>query len=124
MIVGRYPSRNRFWPVSWRMYGFATQFSKGNSREIGWHSHDRIGSANKRVVRTPKPTRGAVRAELGGGEPLVAAVLVGRGEAEVEAHQNRKLTVTVGHVLVALGAGGRNGGAPPLPTDVTQRLRL
>ena len=69
MVVGLYPSRNRFWPVSWRMYGFATQFSEGISREIGWHSHDRIGSANKRVVRTPKPTRGVVRAELGGGNP-------------------------------------------------------
>ena len=124
MVVGRYPSRNRFWPVSWRMYGFATQFSKGNSREIGWHSHDRIGSANKRVVRTPKPTRGAVRAELGGGEPLVAVDLDGRAEAEVEANKNGRTTATVDHILVALVAGVGNGGAPLLPTHVTQRLRL
>jgi hypothetical protein len=88
--------------------------------------------AQPRSDRLRQQTRGTdTQAHAGGGaggarggEPLVAAVLVGRGEAEVEAHQNGKLTATVGHVLVALGAGGRNGGAPPLPTHVTQRLRL
>jgi hypothetical protein len=59
-----------------------------------------------------------------GGEPLVAAVLDGRAEAEVEANKNGRMTATVGHILVALVAGGGNGGAPPLPTHVTQRLRL
>ena len=76
------------------------------------------------TVRTHRPSRGAVRAELAGGEPLVAADLDGRAEAEVEANKNRRMTATVGPVLVALVAGGGNGGAPPLPTHVIQRLRL
>jgi hypothetical protein len=124
MVVGLYPSLSRFWPVSWRMYVFATQFSGGISRQSGWHSHDRIGSANNRAVRTHKPSRGVVRAELRGGVPLVVAVLDGRSEAEVEAKKNERMTATVGHVVVALVAVGGNGGAPPLPTHVTQRLRL
>ena len=67
-----------------------------------------------------------MRAELAGGEPLVAADLDGQAEAEaeVEANKNRRMTATVGPVLVALVAGGGNGGAPPLPSHVIQRLRL
>ena len=64
-----------------------------------------------------------VLAELGEGEPLVAADLDGRREVEMEANKNGKMTETVGHVLVALVAGDGNGGAPLLPTHVTKRLR-
>jgi hypothetical protein len=59
-----------------------------------------------------------------GGEPLVAVDLDGRAEAEVEANKNGRTTATVDHILVALVAGAGNGGAPLLPTHVTQRLRL
>ena len=124
MVVGLYLSLSRFWPASWRMYVSATQFSGGISRQTGWHSHGWTGSANKRAVRTHKSSRGAVWVELRGGEPLVAGVLDGRAEAQVEANKNGRMTATVGHVLVALVAGGGNSGAPPLPTHVTQRLRL
>ena len=67
---------------------------------------------------------GAVRAELAGGEPLVAADLDGRAKAEVEANKNGRMMAMVGPVLVALVAGCGNGGAPPLPTHVIQRLWL
>jgi hypothetical protein len=65
-----------------------------------------------------------VRGELAGGEPLVAVDLDGRAEAEVEANKNGKMTAAVGPTLVALVAGCGNGGTPPLPTHVIQRLRL
>ena len=123
-IVGPYLSLSCFWPVSWKVYVSATQFSGGISRQNGWYSHGRTGSTNKRAVRTHRLSRGAVRAELTGGEPLVAADLDGQAEAEVEAKKNGRMTVTVGPVLVALVAGCGNGGAPPLPTHVIQRLWL
>ena len=56
--------------------------------------------------------RGAVLAELEGGESLVAEDLDGRLEAEVEVHKNGRVMAMVGPVLVALVAGGENGGAP------------
>jgi len=65
-----------------------------------------------------------VLAELLGGESLVAADLDGWLEAEVEVHKNGRVMAAVGPVLVALVAGGRNGGAPPPPTHVIQRLQL
>ena len=123
MGVGPYFSLSRFWPVCWRMYVSATQFSGEISQQSGWHSHDRIDLANRRAARTHKPSRGAVRAERGEEEPLVAADLDGRDKAEVEANKNGNMTATVGHVLVDLVAGDGNGGAPLLPTHVTQRLR-
>jgi hypothetical protein len=123
MVMGLYHSLSRFWPVCWRMYVSAIQFSREISQQSGWHSHGRIDSANQRAARTHKPLRGVVLAELGEGEPLVAADLDGRGEAEVEANKNGKMTATVGHVLVALVAGDGNGGVPLLPTHVTKRLR-
>ena len=123
MVMGLYLSLSRFWPVCWRMYVSATQFSGEISQQSGWHSHGRIDSANQHAARTHKPSQGVVLAELGEGEPLVAADLDGRGEAEVEANKNGKMTATVGHVLVALVAGDGNSGAPLLPTHVTQRLR-
>ena len=67
IVVGPYLSLSRFWPVSWRVYVSATQFSGGISRQNGWHSHGRTGSANKCAVRTHRPSRGAVQAELVGG---------------------------------------------------------
>ena len=36
MGVGPYFSLSRFWPVSWKVYVSATQFSGGISRQNGW----------------------------------------------------------------------------------------
>ena len=52
----------------------------------------------------------------------MVADLDGRGEAEVEANKNGNMMTMVGHVLVALVVGDENGGAPLLPTHVTQRM--
>jgi hypothetical protein len=112
MGVGPYFSLSRFWPVSWKVYVSATQFSGGISRQNGWYNHGRTGSVNKHAVRTHRPSQGAVRGELAGGEPLVAVDLDGRAEAEVEANKNGKMMATVGPALVALVAGCGNGGTP------------
>ena len=77
-----------------------------------------------RGTDTQALTGGGAGGAWGEGVPLVVAVLEDRAEAEVEANKNKRLTTTVGHVVVALVAVGENGGAPPLPTHVTQRLRL
>jgi hypothetical protein len=123
MVMGLYRSLSRFWPVCWKMYVSATQFNGEISQQSGWHCIGRIDSANQRAAWIHKPLRGVVLAELGEGEPLVAADLDGRQEVAVEANKNGKMTETVGHVLVALVAGDGNGGAPLLLTHVTQRLR-
>jgi hypothetical protein len=71
------------------MYVSVTQSSGGISQRNSWHSHGRTGSTNQCAVQTHRPTpRGVVGAESRVVDPLVAADLDGRPEAEVEAHKN------------------------------------
>jgi len=83
--------------------------------------------AQPRSDRLRQPTRGtdtqanATGCSAGGacgGESLVAADLDGRLEVEVKAHKNGSVAAMVGPVVVALVAGGGNGGAPRPPTHV------